>query len=255
MHLVLPSRGILGQKSVDLRVPTFADIREVNQYSNDLIKRYKFVQLLSNVNLEKVTPSDMDYLFSVASFSLLLNRATFKLTCSCGNNLQDVVGIGDLDVDDLDPHYTYSYHIRLLGKKYQFRLPSASDIFEATSESLAAESDKQADQVYKDHVVAATLSLPLIKVASIPPSVYVAALEYPTLVAPHGFNYLRKVKCPKCGKEVPYKVSLTSQVTDFNTSAFMDRFLSLSSVISFTDFLKLSVVEYNAIVDNLNNKQ
>ena len=71
MKVVLPSQGVLGTKTVEMRAPTFGDLREMNNSNQtEGLLKVDFVKKLidPHVDLSKITKMDLDYLFLIAAF-------------------------------------------------------------------------------------------------------------------------------------------------------------------------------------------
>ena len=85
MKVLLPSHGILGQRAVELKLPTFKVLYELQSYNQDeLLRKYKFVELISDADLSHITAMDLDYLYYIGAFSLSFNTIKYRPRCVYG---------------------------------------------------------------------------------------------------------------------------------------------------------------------------
>lgn len=253
MKVFLPSHGLFGQKVIKLRIPTFGDLREIQNFNNDeLLKKYEFVQMLSNVDLNKVTAMDIDYLFQVISFSLMFNLAKFKVTCdSCKEEFETKVNIVDQDIKELQK-IKLPFHKRINGTKYTYTILKASQMLEAYQWAIYKDNVEEAFEDAQALLIMGKTLNDMSYIKKLPIPVYLGAFLFQRINY-HGLDFVAEAVCPKCGNKFKYNFSLSTKTLEFSVHDMMARFYSMSRCVSFSDFLKLSIVDYNALVENINS--
>lgn len=252
MKVLLPSKGLFGQRSVDLRFPTFKDLKEIQNYSDsEIAKKIKFITQLSNVNLSKVSFYDAEYLFAITAFSLLYNNITYNITCpKCKERFKTHLQIFDLEIKQLDRRKEEQV---VDGKKYQFNVLSAQQVLDAYEQSQFEDNVEEANE---DMLATMTLGLPIQHHKSIagtvPLRVYASTFVFQRLKF-HGLSYLAKAKC-NCGNEVTYKYNIGSEVLSLSIEDLMDKYYDVSSWMSLEDFWSMTLPDYNAFVQVVNRK-
>lgn len=253
MKVLLPSRGLFGQYKVEMRIPTMGDLYDIQSYNkDDLLKKYHFLTMISNVELSKVTAYDAEYLYMLAAFSLLFNEATYTHKCpKCGNTVKKVVRLSELDIVQLKAKpKDFPLSKRVSGNKYMFNLLSAAQMLEAYEQ---AQYEDNSEQAFEDLKVTFIMGKPhdIKYVRSLPISVYLSALMFQRINY-HGLDNLVEAKCPKCGRKIKFRFALNSSVLDTGNNAIVRRFASVSGLLSFEDFLKMSLIDFSVFVSERN---
>lgn len=259
MKVLLPSHGILGQKSVNMRIPTFRDIHEIQSYNTDpLLRRYHFVELITDADFKRVTTMDVEYLFSAAAFSLMYNMVEYKPECpKCKSKVSSYVRLSDLDIKELRLHPSdLPYHKRIKGVKYSYTLLSAQQMLDAYDYGQFAQSGEESS-AFEDAQVALIMGKQFSDidtyVKKLPVSVYLAAFLFQKLNY-HGLEYVATARCRECGEQFKFRFKLTEEVLKFDIENMMSKFASVSSYINFNDFMSMSIIDFNAFVKDLNNR-
>lgn len=255
MKLFLPSEGICGQKSVSLKRPTFGIIHEIQQYNDDeFLRKVKFVELVSDANLEKITWWDLCYIFDVAAFAALLNRASFKVTCiECGNSFTHNLSLGECDIKQLTVVKSdLPRRIFKAGKLHSFHLLSAKDVVESYEYAQYRDNEDNAFYLAKlNRAMGKKVNSSYSR--DLPLSVATAAEEFQRILY-HGFVRTVTCKCPHCGTEFVSSWQMSTKVLEFKNEALLDRFVSVSDILTFKDFMNISLSDFDTLVGILNKK-
>lgn len=255
MKIVLPSMGILGCKSVDIRQPKFDDLRNVNSLNQEepLLKLQFTKRLLDyKADLNKITKMDMDYLFVVASFAIQFNTVKYTYTCSCGNDIQSKFNLAEQDIVDL-PKFKYPYKRKVNGVEYQFHLLSAQQALDACEYALNQE---EFDSAYEDACIAFILGKTtndIEWVKNLDASVALAALLFQKANF-HGVRLSERLVCPKCNKTTKVNINASSAMIKLELNQLMDQYTQVSDMVSFEGFLDFTVPEFKAYIEALNSK-
>lgn len=253
MKLLLPSEGLYGQRHVDLKSPTFGILHNIqNHNSDDFYKKVEYVKEVSNAEFNKITVYDMDYIFDVATFASLFNSAKFDVECpACGKKYNVIVSLGDCDIKQL--HLTRIdnpkvYRIKL--NKYSFRILSAQDVIDAYDYAQYRDNEEQAFHLAKVNLI---MNQPLDSPYSkeLPLSLAAAATAFQEINY-HGLVKTIKTCCPYCKEEQTISWELSPKSLEFKDEEIMSRFCSISDMVSFRDFMNMSLSEFSAIVSVLN---
>lgn len=255
MKIALPSSGILGTKTVEMRAPTFGDLREMNN-SNQIegLLKIDFVKRLidPHVDFSKITKMDLDYLFLIAAFSIQFNVMNYKLTCpSCGKvnsrrfdlSAQDVVTLNSTSA-------TYSRKIN--GIDLTFRVLSAQD--EVCALDYALQKD-DFESAYQDACACLTLGYPLSDIDTVlkmDASIYLATFLFQNCMF-HGVRLEDTVIC-ECKKKTKINLTGTSNMIKVDIPSLMRQFASVSDHISFEGFLSFTIPEFTSYIESLNAK-
>jgi len=256
MKVFLPSHGIFGQKVVNMKIPTFRHIHEMQSFNQDeLLRKYKFVELLTNADFSKVTAMDVDYLFLIGAFSLVFNSAKFIIKCpKCGEKLVKWVKLTDQDPIELKVKYKdLPYHRRIKGVKYTYNILTGKQLLDAYE---WAQFEEDSDKAFQDAQVAFIMGYSLKeveKVRRLPISVYAAALLFQR-VNYHGLDMRTSVECFKCHHVKKFNFSITTKILEYDVELMMHKFASVSDVLSFEGFMSMSVLDFNSFVTSLNNR-
>lgn len=253
MRVLLPSKGILGQNSVRLKIPNFGLLHDLQTYNKDeFYRKYFIVQNCTNVKLNKVTGNDVDYLYTLILFLSCYNKIAYTVTCDCGHTESVDVRIADYDIKQLNLSKPYYYKV-IKGFKYKFSLLSAQQEFDIYDWSQYSDNEELA---FEESKVCAILGHDFKDVEyarKLKNYVYVAALLWPKINY-HGIENVAKTTCPSCGKEISFRFEVNSSILDYNLDKLLDRFIGVSSYVSLDDFLKLSIHDYNHLVENINKR-
>lgn len=251
MLIYLPSHGFFGQSSCSLRIPSFGDLHQINSYNKDeLLRKYHFVKMLSDIDFHKVTNYDIDYLFMVLGLSLMYNVIEYSLPCeSCGQTLKTSINLSGRSVLDLKLRPSQlPFHKRINGKKYSYNLLSAFDYLQCYQE---AQYKDDIDFSFESLLVSHIMSLPLDKVQALPVSLYSGALLFQKLNY-HGIDTLESLECPQCHHITSFHFTLDSSILSFDSDAMFLRYVSVSDRLSLSDFMSMSIVDFNSFIDSLN---
>ena len=256
MKVLLPSHGIFGQKSVKLRIPTFGDLHEMQSYNPDpIMRKYHFVELLSDVDFTKVTAMDVEYLYMLATFSLIFNTARYSCTCAkCGEKLTKNVKLTELDIIEIPiSKDKLPYHKRVKGIKYLYNILTAQQVLDAYD---WAQYEDNSETAFEDAQVAFIMGKELSDiewVRKLPISVYLSAFLFQKIHY-HGLSCKSSVQCFKCGQVNNFTFSIGTKIIDYDVDRMMSKFASVCDSISFEDFMKMSIVDFNSFVSALNNR-
>lgn len=256
MKVLLPSHGILGQQSVNMKIPTFGILHELQSYNQDeLLKKFKFVELLTDADFNKITEMDCEYLFLVAAFSLVFNTASYDLQCeSCGEKFKKNLVLTEQDIKELHiKKKDLPFHKRVKGIKYTYNLLSAAQVIQAYDWATYEDNTEQAFQDAKVAFIMGKSLNDIQWVRNLPVSVYLAAHLFQKMNY-HGLDDVASAKCPKCGKEFKFRFTLTTSVLEFDIDKMMSKFASVSDQLTLSDFMMMSIVDFNAFVNVLNHK-
>ena len=110
--------------------------------------RAQFVKLLltDKVDFNKITKYDLDYLFSVAAFSLKFNSVIYDVTCDCGKKLSNKFDVAEKAVRTLDK-VKLPYLKKIGDTEYNFHILSAQQHIDACEYGLQCE---EFNQGYED---------------------------------------------------------------------------------------------------------
>lgn len=254
MKLLLPSEGLYGQKSVRLKQPTFGILHNIQNFNDDdFYKRVEYVKEISNAKLSEITAFDMDYIFDVATFASLFNAARFDVVCpKCAKKYSAVIQLGDCDIKQLaltrldNPKF-----VRIKFHKYQFKILSAQDLVDAYDYAQYRDNEQQAFSLAKINLIMGK-SVDSNYAKNLPLSLAAAAIAYQNMNY-HGLVKKTRISCPYCNSEQTMSWTLSSKSLEFKDDQVMSRFVSLSDMISFRDFMNLSLSDFSSIVTILNN--
>jgi hypothetical protein len=258
MQIYLPSNGRIEINKVNMRQPKISDIRESQEFSNDLeLRKTQFVRLLcgNDPNVDCLTLYDRNYLFVIAVASLTLNKLSFKAKCShCGAPISDFIDITQLDVVFLEEDIECIKNIE--GTDYKFRLLRVRD--EVAALDYANLDDKHYESRLEDAYVCASLGMEINdenieKVKNLDLSVYYSAQFFQICLA-HGLSLQKHVSCKKCGAVTNVILDIKGNMLNMDMSIIMDRYAALAGKLDYQSFLDMTLPEYNFLVDSLNSK-
>jgi hypothetical protein len=259
MKIFLPSNGMMGLTSIDMRQPIIKDIRTLsNLTDNETLKKTEFLyQLCDKEKLNKITPSDRDYLFFIAASAFSMNVFNYSITCNCGHKNNAFLYSGQVHPVRLKYGEKRTVQKKIGKESYSFTRLNVEQESKCVFFAMDAE-DHLYNETYQDAVVATTLYQDVTpelieKVRNIDISVYYTAYFYQHFL-PHGLDVRTTVTCEKCQLVTkvlhPIKASLIN--TDIQT--MMNCFVSLGDRLTLQDFYDSTLAEYNLYVQALNHK-
>jgi hypothetical protein len=252
MKVILPSLNAFPIKSVELSVPTFGAFRAVQMYNVEpLLRKVKLVTLCSSVNLSKISWDDLEYLYDLLAFTVLNNNASFKVTCPQGHTFNHKVQLSSCDIVQLSNQGKKPKAIFFVGlRPYKFRLLSAQDVLDSFEFAQSQEDEEFAFLCAKRNL-ALGKSLDSEFSQSLPMSLGLSVDLYQKLNY-HGIKKQCQVTCPECGEVFNLKWDLGVTPFDISLEKLMDYYASVSDRITFSDFMSMSIREFNAMVNTIN---
>lgn len=253
MKLLLPSEGLYGQKSVKLKQPTFGILHNIQNFNEDsFYRKVEYVKEVSNADLSKITANDLDYIFDVATFASLFNSAKFDVECpKCHKTYSVIVQLGDCDIKQLhlirldNPRF-----VRIKLQKYSYRILSAKDIVDAYDYAQYRTNEDQAFHLAKVNLaMCQPLDSPYSK--ELPLSLAASATAFQDINY-HGLIKSTETQCPYCEAQQTISWNLSPKSLEFKDEEIMSRFISVSDMVSFRDFMNMSLGEFSNIVAILN---
>lgn len=256
MKVKLPSNGLLGTKWVDLEQPTIESMRKTITATNDeYLFKYEFVKGLSEFDDKTITMDDIQYLFDIAASVVSFNILDFRAKCGeCDEMIDSQLSF----LDDEIPVHTLHKDSRkckkeIDGVEYEFHILSAADGVDIHTYAL---DDTESEKMIEDATVCKVLGYDITdenieKVKSIPMSIYVACFLF-VKANKHGMEIVKKVKCPKCGKESYVRINLDSSFVRIDLPTFIAQYAQVRDCLDFKSFLKFNLPEYNNFVEYLN---
>lgn len=255
MKIYLPSSGILGLKVVEMRQPTFADLRSANSFNmQDTLFKYSFVKNLlpDGVDFSKMTYYDLEYLYTISAFSVQFNEVGFSMKCDCGKVVTGRYSLEGQELVDIKK-YTLPHKVTISDVEYSYTILSAAQAVSAAEHALQEEDYGTA---YEDacacFIFGKDLSaLPWVK--ALPLSVYITAFLFQQANF-HGISLTVDLKCPFCGREQTARLKVSPEYVLIDVQKFMNMYASVSDVLSFDAFTKFTIPEYKSYIDALNQK-
>lgn len=258
MKIYLPSNGLLGLTSVDMRTPRISDIRTLTNLSdNEILFKTEFLyQLVDKEVLDRVTPSDRDYLFFIAASAFSLNVFNYSVTCKCGKHIHAQLYSGQVDPIRLRHNEKSVVEKSVAGEVYKFHRLNVGEESKCIFFAMDAPDD-QYDDIYTDAVVAMTLykdvNPELIeRVQHIDIAIYYFAYFYQQFL-PHGVDIRTEVVC-ECGEKITVLHPIKSSLINTDIKTMMNCFVSLGDRLTLEDFYNMTLPEYNLYVQSLNQK-
>lgn len=272
MKIILPSRGVLGAKSVDMRQPTYNDIRRLNSLAIEGERaKVAFTEwlLAEGTDLNAITRWDLDYLFTVAAMAVQLQAPTYECHCPqcnkkhkgsyshAGQELIEYKGQDPLRVKGLPD----AFHL-LSAQNHKDALEYAAahhqdDMYtveQREGESVEQVLERQLWMAYEDAATALTYgrkpdSEGIAYARQLDVVAYLRAAVFQRCFY-HGLESSVKRKC-ECGHEFSVNLSPTIDLVAIDTERFMKQFATVRDVVSFQEFAALSVPEFKALVNSL----
>lgn len=256
MKIILPSNGLLGTKWVDMREPTFADLRKTMSATNDeYLFKYEFVKGLCEFDDKKISMDDVQYLYEIAASAITFNTLKFKVTCGeCGEKIDDEFSFAKDNV----PVHTLHKDSRKCKKvvddvEYVFHILSAADGVDIHTYAL---DDTESEKMIEEATVCKVLGYNITdenieKIRQLPVSIYVACFLF-IKANKHGMLIIKKMTCPKCNAKTNMKIELDSSWVKMDLPTFIAQYAQVRDCLDFKSFLKFTVPEYKNFVEYLN---
>ena len=255
MKVTLPSQGILGTKTVEMRAPTFGDLREMNNTNQiDGIVKLQFVKRLvdPHVDWSKVTKMDLDYLFLIAAFSLQFNRVTYKVRCpKCGNIYSKEFRLDDKEITTVSKK-GYPYKTKINGMDLEYSVLSVAQEEQALEYALQSEDFESA---YEDACAAFILGKSIEQideVRKIDASIYFSTFLYQQCMF-HGVILEESLNC-SCSHKSKVRLNADASLVQVSIQDLMRQFAEVSDHMSFEGFLSFTIPEFSAYIESLNTK-
>lgn len=239
-----------------MREPTFEDLRKTMSATNDeYLFKYEFVNGLSEFDPNKITMDDIQYLYNIAASAVCFNTLDFRVTCDeCNTSVDSRFSFAEDDA----PVRTLQKDSRKCKKtvgdtEYIFHILSAKDGVDIHTYGL--DNDEQ-DKMIEEATVCKVLGYDITdenieKIRALPVSIYVACFLF-IKANRHGMVIVKKVKCPKCGKETNVRIELDSSWVKADLATFIAQYAQIRDCLDFKSFLKFTIPEYNNFVEYLN---
>lgn len=255
MRVILPSNGLLGTKSVDLREPKFYDLRKtMNTADDEYLFKYDFVKNLCEFDPKTITMDDIEHLFGLAATSVLFNTIKFSTKCDCGtiasgefSFAEDEIKVRTLHKDSRKCKKTID------GTEYVFHILSAQDGVDIHTYGL---DDDEGEKKIEEATVCKVLGYDITdenieKIRELPISIYVACFLF-IKANKHGMEIFKLIECPKCKKKLNVKIEINSSLVKIDLPHFIEKYASVYEVLDFKSFLEFTVPELKNFVDYIN---
>ena len=245
MKVLLPSKGVLGTKFVNLKPVTFADIRNV-QFLNqeeELLKAQFTTSLINDVDLNKITKMDLDYLFTILAMQTQLNSVGFNYTCSCGESHNSTIIFGGQDLIEIPSKTKFPHVVNVRGTKMSYNILSAQQHIEACEYALQQDDFKSA---YEDACVTFIFGKTINEIEwtkQLDISTFMSALLFQNVMF-HGVKLTKTERCPKCGKLNEVTINPTTEMIKIDTNVLIGQYINVSSLLDFDNFLKITIPEF-----------
>ena len=256
MKVTLPSNGLLGTRWVDMREPTYADLRKtVSATTDEYLFKYEFVKGLAEFDDTKITMDDVQYLYDVAASAISFNTLNFKVECSeCGEKIEGEFSF----MEDEVPVHTLHKNSRKCSKKideveYDFHILSAADGVDIHTYAL---DDSESDKMIEEATVCKVLGYKITeenieKIRNLPVSIYVACFLF-IKANRHGMIIAKQITCPKCGAVTNMRIEMDSSWVKMDLPMFIAQYAEVRDCLDFQSFLKFTIPELKNFVGYLN---
>jgi len=259
MKIILPSNGRCTHSSMEMFPPKIEHLRRAADLSADpILKKNEFLEplLKKPEQLKKITCDDRDYLFCVATSVIYSGQIAFVTECECGYKFNDKHSLDDMLLNVLNNPLSCKKVI--FGVEYTFNTLLVED--EAAAAEKALIDDETYEQVLQTGIVLRTLGKELTPEnyvwadTVLDLSVYLLALVYQQCQK-HGLDLRKEVVCPKCHLAMESVLPITGDLLKVDMNLIMDRFKKLlAHGLDFKAFADLTLVEYNVLVQKINQK-
>lgn len=268
MIVLLPSSGLYGLRQVNLRTPRVGDLREIASasYTEEQI-RTEFVRLLvddADSVFQQITTYDRDYLYAIAASGVCMNQIVVDYVCPhCKGMGRDVTGhvtydITSQEIVTLDEGSPSSVVKEWDGLSVTYRVLRVCDEERIVSYALS-DYDHYAsryEQAFIAGILGQSLDSPadidagIAVVNSYPMYVYFSAMLFSQMIF-HGVPSTVEASCPECGGSVKVIVPFGQAVTQLDSGRLINRFSQVSGMVSYKDFLDMSMPELSQLEANL----
>lgn len=272
MQIVLPSAGIIGFKSLNLKQPTYKLVKSLADVEDvDIHLKNRFLKPLVDVDLSELTSWDRDYIYIIVFSSMCMNTLTFnKLFCpSCKKVHKYDYKIEEVDVYDLPEGselITQKVHDE---STWKFKVPQVKDeemAFELCYKMIGEFDQKLYDNLLVSRFISkANLpspSPPLFdyknketfseSIKKLPTQIYLAGHAFIHLSF-HGISNSVSIVCPHCSKKRIVKLNIPATGVKLSSATLMALFVDVCDYLSYSEFLDMTFSDYNALVKTLNN--
>lgn len=268
MIVSLPSNGLYGLRQVRLATPRVGHLREIAgaDYTDEQVK-IEFVRMLIDHPedvFSRITMFDRDYLYAIAASAVCMNQIVIDFVCPhCKAAGKDVKGstvydISKQELTELEAGAPATVTKTFGDLEVTYRILTVADE-ERIIEYALQDYDKYVTR-YESAFVAGVLGQDLSSLDSIqkgvdvvnsyPVYVYFSALLFGQMVF-HGVPATCMGVCPECGSTVKIVVPFGQAVKQLDSGRLINRFAQLSGMVSFSDFINLSMPELSQLEANL----
>lgn len=249
MRVILPSKGFFGTKSLRLRNLTIDDLRKIDEFNNDdFIKKFSLVKLLTDVDFNKISYNDLEYLYQLALYGCTHHTAIFRLKCpECGKEFNSDFYLSSAEVKTLDKKNA-QFNKYVNGVKFNFRILSAQDVLDCYDYSLFSEHHLTFEQCLTLQTACGSLEGPY------PPYFYESLVNTFNRLNFHGLDLRTPSVCTHCKHKFHYDASLSMDIFKGALEKIMGSFANVCDFISFEDLLKFTVYDYSTFITNLNKR-
>jgi len=260
MRVYLPSNGMMGLNSIELRAPKIDDLREIpNLSQSSIIRKTQFVELLAPKNdVDRITPYDRDYLFALAVAAISMNQLGFNVQCKNGHVVESF-----MTAENMIPVRLPNGVKPILEKKigqttYKFTKVNVAQETQIEEYAMALDDDKY-NSGFEDGMAACTLCGHVSEdtinyVRNLDLAVYFAAIAF-NYIDSHGLTMVRRVKCSACGDEMNVNLPITGEMLNVNVAQLISNFVSVSEIVDMKSFYDLTLPEWNALIASINQKR
>lgn len=262
MKVILPSNGILGTKWLDMREPTYGDLRgTINATPDEYLFKYEFVKGLCDFDPKTISADDLEYLYDIAASAVTFNILAFKIACpKCGT---EVKGRFDINNDDI-PVATLKKDCKkckktIDGVEYVFNILSAQDALDIHTYAFEEGDEDKYNKMIEEATVCKVLGYDITEenikrvTSQIPIAIYVGCFLFIN-ANKHGMVLVKDLKCPQCGEEVRTRFDVDSSWIRLELSDFVEQFAMVRDCLDFQSYLKFTVPEFKHFVEFLNNE-
>lgn len=256
MKVVLPSNGLLGTKWVNLREPTFEDLRKTQHATEDeYLFKYEFIKGLCEFDDTKITMDDVQYIYEVSATAVTFNTVTMSVKCrNCDTKITSdfMFGESEMNVRTLDKDARKCSKV-IEGVEYNFHILSAADGVAIHTYAL---DDEDSERMIEEATVCRVLGYDITdasieKVRNLPIALYVACFLY-IKANWHGMDIKKEVECPNCGTKHTMQIHLDSTWVKMDLPTFIAQFAAVRTCLDFKSFLKFTVPEFQNFAAYLN---
>ena len=268
MIVQLPSNGLYGLRQVSLSMPKVGHLREVSSasYTEEQV-RTEFVRLLvdgSGALFDKMTLYDRDYLFAIAASAVCMNRIAVDFVCphckAMGKDVRcsTVYDISEMEVKMLAEGTPVNVEKSWGDFVVRYHIPCVSDEECIVAYALADYEHyvERYERAFMACIFGQDISTPqaidasIAVVDSYPLYVYFSGMLFNQMLF-HGVPSTCEGVCSVCGQSSRVIVPFGQAVTEMDSGRLINRFSQLTGVLSFSDFLDLSMPELGQLEANL----